>query len=137
MPKFAALAFSNSGSARCPPVSEKDLPRKASGTAQPDFRNALKSQARTLVRSPTSPHRHCKPTGPVRTGWPDDKLRKAIPIARDLAMTMPIQFGWNSVLQCFSRPAIPIVHDSYMAFRDMIAAWSRISLQAVLEAREG
>ncbi len=29
------------------------------------------------------------------------------------------------------------VHDSYMAFRDRIFAWSRISLQAVLEAREG
>ena len=29
------------------------------------------------------------------------------------------------------------VHDSYMAFRDKISAWSRISLQAVLEAREG
>ncbi len=29
------------------------------------------------------------------------------------------------------------VHDSYMTFRDKIAAWSRISLQAVLEAREG
>jgi TRAP-type mannitol/chloroaromatic compound transport system substrate-binding protein len=29
------------------------------------------------------------------------------------------------------------VHDSYMAFRDKVSAWSRISLQAVLEAREG
>jgi TRAP-type mannitol/chloroaromatic compound transport system substrate-binding protein len=29
------------------------------------------------------------------------------------------------------------VHDSYMAFRDKISAWSRVSLQAVLEAREG
>jgi TRAP-type mannitol/chloroaromatic compound transport system substrate-binding protein len=29
------------------------------------------------------------------------------------------------------------VHDSYMAFRDKISAWSRISLQAVLEARQG
>jgi TRAP-type mannitol/chloroaromatic compound transport system substrate-binding protein len=29
------------------------------------------------------------------------------------------------------------VHDSYMAFREKISAWSRISLQAVLEAREG
>jgi TRAP-type mannitol/chloroaromatic compound transport system substrate-binding protein len=29
------------------------------------------------------------------------------------------------------------VHDSYMAFRGKISAWSRISLQAVLEAREG
>jgi TRAP-type mannitol/chloroaromatic compound transport system substrate-binding protein len=27
------------------------------------------------------------------------------------------------------------VHDSYMAFRDKISAWSRISLQAILEAR--
>ncbi len=27
------------------------------------------------------------------------------------------------------------VHDSYVAFRDKISAWSRISLQAVLEAR--
>jgi hypothetical protein len=29
------------------------------------------------------------------------------------------------------------VHDSYMAFRDKISAWSRISIQAVLEARRG
>jgi TRAP-type mannitol/chloroaromatic compound transport system substrate-binding protein len=29
------------------------------------------------------------------------------------------------------------VHDAYVAFRDKISAWSRISLQAVLEAREG
>ncbi|HXQ83415.1 MAG TPA: ABC transporter substrate-binding protein, partial [Xanthobacteraceae bacterium] len=29
------------------------------------------------------------------------------------------------------------VHDSYVGFRDKVAAWSRISLQAVLEAREG
>jgi TRAP-type mannitol/chloroaromatic compound transport system substrate-binding protein len=29
------------------------------------------------------------------------------------------------------------VHDAYVAFRDKIADWSRISLQAVLEAREG
>ena len=29
------------------------------------------------------------------------------------------------------------VHDSYMAFRDKISAWSRISIQAVLEARAG
>ena len=29
------------------------------------------------------------------------------------------------------------VHDSYMSFRGKISAWSRISLQAVLEAREG
>jgi TRAP-type mannitol/chloroaromatic compound transport system substrate-binding protein len=29
------------------------------------------------------------------------------------------------------------VHDSYVAFRDKISAWSRISLQAVLQAREG
>src|SRR5579862_3485377 len=29
------------------------------------------------------------------------------------------------------------VHDAYVAFRDKIGAWSRISLQAVLEAREG
>ena len=29
------------------------------------------------------------------------------------------------------------VHDAYVAFRDKIAAWSRISLQAVLEARAG
>jgi TRAP-type mannitol/chloroaromatic compound transport system substrate-binding protein len=29
------------------------------------------------------------------------------------------------------------VHESYMAFRTKAAAWSRISLQAVLEAREG
>jgi len=29
------------------------------------------------------------------------------------------------------------VHDSYVAFRGKVSAWSRISLQAVLEAREG
>jgi TRAP-type mannitol/chloroaromatic compound transport system substrate-binding protein len=29
------------------------------------------------------------------------------------------------------------VHDSYMAFRDKISAWSHISIQAVLEARTG
>jgi TRAP-type mannitol/chloroaromatic compound transport system substrate-binding protein len=34
-------------------------------------------------------------------------------------------------------PGARKVHDSYMAFRDKIAAWSRISLQAVLEARQG
>jgi len=34
-------------------------------------------------------------------------------------------------------PGARKVHDSYVGFRDKIAAWSRISLQAVLEAREG
>ena len=34
-------------------------------------------------------------------------------------------------------PGAQKVHDSYVAFRDKVAAWSRISLQAVLEAREG
>ena len=29
------------------------------------------------------------------------------------------------------------VHDSYMAFRERTAAWSRVSIRAVLEAREG
>jgi len=29
------------------------------------------------------------------------------------------------------------VHDSYVAFRERAGAWSRISLKAVLEAREG
>jgi TRAP-type mannitol/chloroaromatic compound transport system substrate-binding protein len=29
------------------------------------------------------------------------------------------------------------VHDSYIAFRDKISAWSHISVQAVLEARTG
>jgi TRAP-type mannitol/chloroaromatic compound transport system substrate-binding protein len=29
------------------------------------------------------------------------------------------------------------VHDSYVAFRDRVGAWSRISLRAVLEGREG
>jgi hypothetical protein len=29
------------------------------------------------------------------------------------------------------------VHDSYAAFRERTAAWSRISLRAVLEVREG
>jgi len=29
------------------------------------------------------------------------------------------------------------VHDSYVGFRDRVSAWSRISIQAVLEAREG
>jgi TRAP-type mannitol/chloroaromatic compound transport system substrate-binding protein len=32
-------------------------------------------------------------------------------------------------------PGAQKVHESYMAFRDKISAWSRISLQAVLEAR--
>jgi TRAP-type mannitol/chloroaromatic compound transport system substrate-binding protein len=29
------------------------------------------------------------------------------------------------------------VHDSYVAFRERAGAWSRISIKAVLEAREG
>jgi TRAP-type mannitol/chloroaromatic compound transport system substrate-binding protein len=29
------------------------------------------------------------------------------------------------------------VHDSYLAFRERVASWSRISLKAVLEARDG
>jgi TRAP-type mannitol/chloroaromatic compound transport system substrate-binding protein len=29
------------------------------------------------------------------------------------------------------------VHDSYAAFRDRTAAWSRVSIRGVLEAREG
>jgi hypothetical protein len=29
------------------------------------------------------------------------------------------------------------VHDSYAGFRERISAWSRISIQAVLEARDG
>jgi hypothetical protein len=29
------------------------------------------------------------------------------------------------------------VRDSYLAFGDKVAAWSRISTQAVLQAREG
>ena len=34
-------------------------------------------------------------------------------------------------------PGAQKVHDSYMAFRDKVAAWSRISTQAMLEARGG
>lgn len=34
-------------------------------------------------------------------------------------------------------PAARKVHDSYMAFRERAAAWSRVSLKAVLESREG
>ncbi len=34
-------------------------------------------------------------------------------------------------------PSARKVHDSYVAFRDKVSAWSRISIQAVLEAREG
>jgi TRAP-type mannitol/chloroaromatic compound transport system substrate-binding protein len=34
-------------------------------------------------------------------------------------------------------PIAARIHDSYMAFRARTAAWSRVSLQAVLEAREG
>jgi TRAP-type mannitol/chloroaromatic compound transport system substrate-binding protein len=34
-------------------------------------------------------------------------------------------------------PGARKVHESYVAFRDKISAWSRISLQAVLEARGG
>jgi TRAP-type mannitol/chloroaromatic compound transport system substrate-binding protein len=33
-------------------------------------------------------------------------------------------------------PAARKVHDAYVAFRDKIAPWSRISLQAVLESRQ-
>jgi len=33
--------------------------------------------------------------------------------------------------------AVKKVHDSYVAFRDRTAAWTRISLKAVMEAREG
>jgi TRAP-type mannitol/chloroaromatic compound transport system substrate-binding protein len=29
------------------------------------------------------------------------------------------------------------IHDSYVSFRERTAAWSRISIKAVLEAREG
>jgi TRAP-type mannitol/chloroaromatic compound transport system substrate-binding protein len=29
------------------------------------------------------------------------------------------------------------VHDSYVAFRERTAPWSRVSIRAVLEAREG
>ena len=29
------------------------------------------------------------------------------------------------------------LHDGYAAFRDRTAAWSRVSIKAVLEAREG
>ena len=29
------------------------------------------------------------------------------------------------------------VHDSYAAFRDRTAPWSKVSIKAVLEAREG
>ena len=34
-------------------------------------------------------------------------------------------------------PGARKVHDAYIAFRDKIAPWSRLSLQAVLEARQG
>jgi TRAP-type mannitol/chloroaromatic compound transport system substrate-binding protein len=34
-------------------------------------------------------------------------------------------------------PGAQKVHDAYAAFRDKISGWSRISLQAVLEARQG
>jgi TRAP-type mannitol/chloroaromatic compound transport system substrate-binding protein len=33
--------------------------------------------------------------------------------------------------------AVRKVHDSYVAFRDRVGSWSKISLQAVLEGREG
>jgi len=33
--------------------------------------------------------------------------------------------------------AVKKVHDSYVAFRDRTAAWTKISLKAVMEAREG
>jgi hypothetical protein len=38
---------------------------------------------------------------------------------------------------CDSGAAAKKVHDSYMAFRDPTAEWSRISIKGVLEAREG
>jgi TRAP-type mannitol/chloroaromatic compound transport system substrate-binding protein len=43
----------------------------------------------------------------------------------------------SDVLSALAGKSAPArkVHDSYVAFRDKIAAWSRISLQAVLEAR--
>jgi hypothetical protein len=34
-------------------------------------------------------------------------------------------------------PGARKVHDSYQAFRDSVAGWSRISLQGILEARQG
>jgi len=34
-------------------------------------------------------------------------------------------------------PGAQKIRDSYTAFRDKVSAWSRISTQAVLEAREG
>jgi len=34
-------------------------------------------------------------------------------------------------------PGAAKVHASYVAFRDKIANWSRISTEAVLQAREG
>ncbi len=34
-------------------------------------------------------------------------------------------------------PAAKKVHDSYVAFRERTGPWSRISIKAVLEAREG
>ncbi len=36
---------------------------------------------------------------------------------------------------CFTRRQYRKVHDSYLAFRDKVAPWSKISLRAVLEAR--
>src|SRR5580692_6697711 len=53
-----------------------------------------------------------------------------IAVARTTAIDVLAELAGKS-------PGARKVHDAYMPFRDKIAAWSRISMQAVLEAREG
>jgi TRAP-type mannitol/chloroaromatic compound transport system substrate-binding protein len=58
--------------------------------------------------------------------FPSDLVAAARPLARDVLAELA---GRSA--------AARKVHDSYMAFRARVGAWSRISLKAVLEGREG
>jgi TRAP-type mannitol/chloroaromatic compound transport system substrate-binding protein len=53
-----------------------------------------------------------------------------IALARRTSIDVLAELGGRSA-------AAKKVHDSYMAFRERTGAWSKISLKAVLEAREG
>jgi len=54
----------------------------------------------------------------------------ACPAARRQAAEIETELGAKSA-------AARKVHDSYAAFRERTAQWSRISIKAVLDAREG
>ena len=58
--------------------------------------------------------------------FPQDFIAAARPVARDVLA----ELGGKS-------EAARKVHDGYMAFRERVGAWSRISLKAVLEGRDG